>query len=142
MIVPADRRYLTGVEVLVVGHLYHVDSGMGGSYTVQYAGKVDGAHRFLKRSEDSGRPPWLAYATDAEACRNVYILPPASYWNRDRWDEQRAEKPHFNSHFEAIEGWFPAAPAEETELEEEARLDEEKRQEAEEEGRDDEGGVQ
>jgi hypothetical protein len=53
MIVPAILRYLNEADVagLRPGDVHHVDSGLGGSFQVRFAG-YDGAHFVLENISD------------------------------------------------------------------------------------------
>ena len=63
---------------LKLGETFSVDSGLGGSFTVAYAGHVGG--RLLFKRQASGDWPaddyW--YEDDADAARHVFILVPCS----------------------------------------------------------------
>ena len=55
MIVMAEREFLAPHQ-LKPGHEYHIDSGLGGSWTVIYTGVENGRHKFHREA----KPDWPA----------------------------------------------------------------------------------
>lgn len=107
MIVPSKRRYLYDLNHLCINHLYNIDSGMGGSFTVQYKGIESDYHHFVRpEREDWPRADYLYTPEQVKA--NVYISPPENTIYAKWWDETRQKRPQFSEIYNAIEGWFPA----------------------------------
>ena len=76
MIVPAKRKFIKDTSILVKGRIFHVDSGMGGSFRVEYTGKVNGKHQFRNLSQEfSSLMPYFDYSEN-EVCSKVYTLVP------------------------------------------------------------------
>jgi len=79
MLVPAKRRYIKLLEIehLKPGDNWHVDSGIGGSFTVAYEGVGnDGKH--ILNSSTKGWSNSYQF-TNEELLKNVYDLVPDEY---------------------------------------------------------------
>lgn len=75
MIVPAIPRYLTPAEIaaLQVGDRHHVDSGLGGSFRVEFTGQEDERYCFANVSAGWERFGPYRLTVD-EVRRQVYDL--------------------------------------------------------------------
>lgn len=105
MFLPATHRYVRNPLCLVLGKIYHIDSGMGGSYSIHYRGKGKGDHYKFRRVRRPDLSAQNYSFREEELYEKVYILPPESEFERKAWDKER------QAHPEHPEGWFPADPS-------------------------------
>lgn len=103
MIVASRRRFVSHPSVLVEGHLYSVDSGMGGSWTVKYLGKEDGLFVFVRADIEDRKYKY----THAELMKEVYILPPENVYDEICWDIERSKKLRHSKMYGTYWGWYP-----------------------------------
>jgi len=73
MIVPAKRKY---VEVVIEGELYHIDSGLGGSFIVKFMGLIDGISYWKNVNKQSSFFGQEYHFPASEISTKVYTLVP------------------------------------------------------------------
>ncbi len=86
MIVPAKRRFFD-VERFAkgkvkLGETFSIDSGLGGSWTVEYVSHEGNGPVFKRRARHGWPEEHFRYPDAAETARHVFILVPGYPWDR------------------------------------------------------------
>ena len=80
MIVPAKKQFF-GAERFAVGNLkkgetFSVDSGLGGSWTLEFDAAYGPQLLFVRRAKQDWPEVFYRYADSEDASRNLYVLVP------------------------------------------------------------------